>query len=55
MLTAFRDWHFRAMDLTTLTDQVRRFFAASREKIVFRLDRAAWLAKDGEASAIARL
>jgi hypothetical protein len=30
-------------------------FSAERGKIVFRLDRAAWLAKDGEASAIVRL
>jgi hypothetical protein len=50
-----RDWHFRALELGTLQDQVRRFFGAERGKIVFRLDRAADLARFGEHNAIARL
>jgi hypothetical protein len=50
-----RDWHFRALELGTLQDQVRRFFAASRGQIVFRLDRAADLARFGEHAAIGRL
>jgi hypothetical protein len=50
-----RDWHFRALDLTTLQDQVRRFFSAERGRIRFKLDRAAWLAKDGEPGALLKV
>jgi hypothetical protein len=50
-----KDWHFRALDLDTVQSCALRFFGAARGKINFRLDRAAWLAKDGERAAIARL
>jgi hypothetical protein len=50
-----RDWFFRAMTLNTLTDSVRRFFGVGRGKIKFRLDRAADLARFGEAGALGRL
>jgi hypothetical protein len=48
-----RDWFFRALDLDSLTANVKRFFGAGR--IRFKLDRAAWLAKDGERSALLKV
>jgi hypothetical protein len=50
-----RDWHFRGLGLDLVQDQVRRFFAAERGRITFKLDRAAWLAADGEPGALLKV
>ena len=37
-----RDWHFRALSVQTLRDQVYRFFSADRGRIKLKLSRPEW-------------
>jgi hypothetical protein len=50
-----RDWHFRALTVETLRENVFRFFSADRGRIKLKLSRAADLARYGEHAAIGRL